>query len=129
MRHNQRLVIGVLVTTLVIGSTAAAQEIAADDAWRALAQKIEPGAELNVRLRNGQRFKATLIEARDAAVLLQPKTRVPVPVQAVAYGRIASLERPRSGGMGAGKAAAIGVATGVGAFFGMLLIIFAAIDD
>jgi hypothetical protein len=69
------------------------------------------------------------VQAQPGALMLQPKTRVPVPVQPVTYESIASLERVRKGGMGAGKAAAIGIATGVGGFLATLLIFIAAIDD
>ena len=68
-----------------------------------------------------------IIEAREDALMLQPRTRVPVPVQGVAYDAIVSLQQVK-GGMGAGKAAAIGVASGVGAFFATMLIILAALD-
>jgi hypothetical protein len=98
------------------------------DVWKTFASRIDVGAQLNVRLRDGQRFRATLIEAREDALLVQPKTRVPVPVQPVAYDAIVSLEQAK-GGIGAGKAVAIGVATGVGAFFGTLLIMLAAVSD
>jgi uncharacterized protein (DUF2062 family) len=36
---------------------------------------------------------------------------------------------PRKAGHSAGKAVAIGVATGVGAFFGIMLLIVAAVAD
>jgi hypothetical protein len=61
-------------------------------------------------------------------VLLQPKTRVPVPVQAVPYDGIDRLERTRHGGSAA-KAAAIGVASGVGAFFVTLGVLLAVAGD
>lgn len=61
-------------------------------------------------------------------LLLLPRTRVPVPVQPVAYDQIASLERDDARGVGAGKAVALGVASGVAAFLGTLLIVIAAID-
>jgi hypothetical protein len=61
-------------------------------------------------------------------VLLQPKTRVPVPIQPVPYGEIVRLEKTRQG-IGAGKAVAIGVATGVGAFFVTLAVMLAAVGD
>jgi hypothetical protein len=60
--------------------------------------------------------------------MLQPRTRVPVPVQPVSYDSIVSLEQVK-GGTSAAKAAAIGVATGVGAFFATLLIILATVSD
>jgi hypothetical protein len=98
------------------------------DVWKTFASRIDVGVQLNVRLRDGQRFRATLIDARDDVLLLQPRTRVPVPVQPVAYDAIVSLEQVK-GGMNAGKAAAIGVASGVGAFFATMLIIIAAVAD
>lgn len=80
-----------------------------------------------VRLRSGQRFRAMVVGKRDAEVLLQPKTRVPVPVQPVPYDAILSMERA-AGGTSAAKTAAIGVASGVGAFFAVLLLLLAAAD-
>ena len=49
----------------------------------------------------------------------------PVPIQAVRYEDVIQIERTKPG-IGAGKAVAIGVATGVGAFFGVLALLFAA---
>ena len=98
------------------------------DVWRTFAEKVDVGSEMNVRLEDGTRFRATLVGVRDDALLLQPKTRATVPVQAVPYEAIASLEPRKHGGTGAGKAAAIGVSTGVASFFAMLLILLAAVD-
>jgi hypothetical protein len=117
-----------LVIALVMPGLAAAQVPA--DVWRTVAAKIEVGSEMEVRLRNGQRFRATLVDAGADTVLLQPRTRVPVPVQAVPYAEIVLLQRRQeSGGMGAAKAAAIGVATGAGTFFALLLITLATVSD
>ena len=116
-----------LVLSLLAAAPVRAQVPA--DVWRTFAQNIDVGSEMNVRLQDGKRFRATLVGVRDDALLLQPKTRVTVPVQAVPYGDIASLERRKAGGgVGAGKAAAIGVASGVGSFFAILLILVASFD-
>lgn len=120
------LIYTVLFALLVPNVVVAAQ--AQPDVWKTFASRIDVGVQLNVRLRTGERFRATLIDAREDVLLLQPKTRVPVPVQPVAYDAIVSLEQVK-GGIGAGKAAAIGVATGVGAFFGTLLVMLAAVAD
>jgi hypothetical protein len=126
MRIARSLVTVAVLVGLVMPAGVGAQ--AQPDVWKSFASRIDVGVQLNVRLRNGQKFRATLIDAREDALLLQPKTRVPVPVQPVAYDAIVSLEQVK-GGMGAGKAAAIGVATGVGGFFLMMLIILAAVGD
>ena len=66
-------------------------------------------------------FKATLVGVRDNAMLIQPKTRVPVPIQTVPRTRRRPADwKKTKPGIGAGKAIAIGAATGVGAFFGIL---------
>src|SRR6478735_5094494 len=101
--------------------TATAQQ-AKGEVWQTFARKLTAGSELTVRLENGQRFTATLIEARADALLLQPKTRRPVPVQPVDYDAIVSLEQRNRHGMGGAKAAGIGIAAGVGSFLAILAI-------
>ena len=64
----------------------------------------------------------------DEALLIQPRTRVPVPVQPVPYDAMASIERDVPG-MSVGKAAAIGVGAGAATFFGIFLILLAAFAD
>ncbi|HEY1306739.1 MAG TPA: hypothetical protein VGF24_24470 [Vicinamibacterales bacterium] len=126
MCTTTRLLTTALILVLAVSHAAAAQSTA--DIWRSFAERVEVGTELNVRLSDGQHFRATLVAVRPDAVLMQPKTRVPVPIQPVPYGEIVRLERTRQG-IGGGKAVAIGVATGVGAFFATLAIIFAAAGD
>jgi hypothetical protein len=126
MREARPIVVFVLLLALLAPGVVGAQVPV--DVWRTFAERMDVGVVLNVRLRSGQKFRATLIDARDDVVLLQPKTRIPVPVQPVPYAEIASLERAK-GGIGAGKAVGIGVASGVGAFFGVLMLLFAAWGD
>ena len=121
-------IVSILLVIVVIATPALAQTQAQGDMWRAFAQKIDVGTRVRLRLDDGQRLAATLIEAQPDGVLVQPRTRVPVPVQRIAYERIVSLQRDDGGGIGAGKAVAIGVASGVGAFLGTLLILIATID-
>jgi hypothetical protein len=113
---------------LVMSSAAGATAQTVAETWRRFAERLEVGTELNVRLEDGRRVRATLVGVADDAVLLQPRTRVPVPVQAVAYEKIVSLE-PAGKGIGAGKAVAIGAATGAGAFFGIMAIMVALMGD
>ena len=120
----------IVVLVMVIAvPPAGAQSAAAPEVWRTFAQKVEVGSRIKVRLREGPRVTATMIQAAPDYLLVQPVTRVPVPVQQVAYDQIVSIERDDSRGIGAAKAAAIGVAAGVGAFFGVLLIFLVAASD
>ena len=118
----------VTAVVLVLLTAAGSYAQTPAETWRAVAEDIGLGSEVNVRLNDGHRVRATLVGVRDDAVLLQPRTRVPVPVQAVSYTEIAGLER-RGTGIGTGKAVAIGVAIGVGALFGMMAIMVALIGD
>ena len=106
-----------------------AQSVASPDLWRDLAQHLPAGAAVKVRMNDGRKVRATLVRASEESMTLLPKTRVQVPPQEVRYDAVQSIEPEKGGGMSAGKAAAIGVSTGVGAFFGIMLIMFAAFAD
>jgi hypothetical protein len=123
-----RAVVLLVVATLLLPRTAASQDAATPEVWRDFARRVEVGSELRVRLRNGQRFSATIVGAAEDALLLQPKTRRPVEVQRVAYSEVESLERRKQGGMSAAKAVGIGVGVGAGVFLGFLLMAVAALD-
>jgi hypothetical protein len=129
MRVFQKVLATIVLCTFIVPATGTAQTTRDADIWRAFVEKVPIGTELNVRLVNGQRFRATLVQTSADAVTILPKTRLPVPVQSVAYDEIASLERREHGGIGGGKAAAIGVASGVGGFFGAMLIVLALVGD
>jgi hypothetical protein len=120
-----RVMTAVLLIALLTTQNLSAQT--ATDIWRSFAERMSVGTELNVRLKDGRRMRATLVGTRADAMLIQPKTRVPVPIQEVPYDDVLQLERTKPG-IGAGKAVAIGVVTGVGAFFGILAIMVGAMD-
>jgi hypothetical protein len=120
--------LALVLAFLVAAYPAAAQSGDTAAIWRSFAEQLEVGTTVTVRTHGGDRFTATLVQVQPDAILVQPRTRATVPVQPVPYEAIASLERGR-GGIGAGKAAAIGIATGVGAFFATLLIFVAVAMD
>lgn len=124
-----RFILIVLITAALAVPALAQQPVDADPAWRRVAAAVTPGSLVKVRLDDGRRFTAVMVEARQDTVVLEPKMRRPVPVQAVPYAAIASLERvERNGGVAAGKAAAIGAATGAGVFLGLLMMLLASLD-
>jgi hypothetical protein len=123
-----RTIATLAILATLASSSASAQATLQPDVWRGFARQIDVGSRIRIRFDDGQRVVATLIQAGEDGLVVQPRTRVPVPVQRIAYDRIASIERDKSGGIGAGKAVAIGVASGVGAFLGTLLILIATLD-
>ena len=124
-----KLAVVVAVVALLSLPASAQENRAQAIPWRALAANVPAGTVVKVRLTDGRRFNAVLIEAREEAVVLQPKTRQPVPVQPLPYTAIASMERVEpGGGMSAGKAIAIGAATGGAVFFGILVAMLSALD-
>jgi hypothetical protein len=96
--------------------------------WKSFAEQTNVGTELKVRMNDGRRFRATLVGIRESAMLVQPRTRIPVPIQAVPFEDVSQIQRTKPG-IGAGKAVAIGVATGVGTFFGILAIMLSLVSD
>ena len=126
MRHTIHCITAVLLVALLSQHGVAAQT--QSDVWRDFARRVDVGTELTVRLNDGRRLRAMLVGTRADVVLLQPKTRIPVPVQAVPYEVIVRME-PRKANHSAGKAVAIGVATGVGVVFGIMALVFAAVGD
>ena len=119
------LVAALLLTSMA--SPAAAQANDAD-AWRALADALEPGSMIDLRLRTGAHITATFIAAQTDAMVVQRKTRVPVAVETIRYDAIASMSRAERAGMSAGKVTAIALGSAgaaIGAFF---LILLASLD-
>jgi hypothetical protein len=129
MRKFKRIAALLMVGLLIAPASGIAQTVGDADTWRSFVESVPVGSELDVRLRSGQRFRATIVRTTTDRVIVLPKTRVPVSVRSVPYEDIASLERHEHGGMSGGKAAAIGVASGVGAFFATMLIVFALVGD
>ena len=116
------------VLVLSLASTPASAQSADDSAWRALAEQLDSGVAVDLRLRDGQHFKATFIAARPGAVLVQRKTRVPVSVEQINYESIASLSRAQPSNLSAGKIAAIALGS-AGAAVGVLWLIALATLD
>lgn len=111
-----------------IGRPAIAQTSYEGGAWRTLAEKLEAGALVDMRLRDGTHFKATFITAHPDTMLLQRKTRIPVPVEEIAYDSIATLSRVQSSSMSGGKIAGIALGSAGAAIGTLFLVLLAAFD-
>jgi hypothetical protein len=124
-----RLIVSTLVVLLAAPRVMVAQEAIAPDIWRTFTERLEPGKTLKVRLRNGQRFKATLLQVSADTMTIQPKTRAAVPPQRVAFTDIETLEVDSSKGVGLGKAVAVGAGVAAGVWLAMMALAFAVWSD
>jgi hypothetical protein len=124
-----KTITAILIVLLTVHPMAASAQatLPGPDVWRTFTQELEVGTRIRLRFNDGRKVSATLVRADADALLIQPRTRVPVPVQPVPYDTIASIEREHPGLSGT-KAAAIGVASGVATFFGILLIMVSTFD-
>jgi hypothetical protein len=120
MKVLQLIMSAVLIVSLT--SLPASAQSSDDSAWRALAEQLEGGIAVDVRLRDGQHFKATFVAARPDVVLVQRKTRVPVSVEQINYQSIASLSRADTSKLSGGKIAAIALGS-AGAVVGVFWLI------
>ena len=118
-----------LVCLLAVPPHARGQAVTGPEIWRAFAEKVEPGRMLKVRLRSGQRFRATLLQVSTDAITVQPKTRAAVPPQRIVFDQIETLEIEHSKGVGIGKAVAIGASVAAGAWLALMALAFAVWGD
>ena len=65
--------------------------------WKAFAQKLEPGAFVEVRLEDGSKVKGNFIPSSDDVFRLIPKAKNSVPTRDLQYGDIKSIDRKHDG--------------------------------
>jgi hypothetical protein len=125
----RRLVTTVLLVVLTAAVPVTAQQpISETDAWRALAEALEPGAFVAVRTKDGKRVKGTLVQHVSDGIVLKPKTRIPVPARQLLFSDIDSIERQKQG-MSPGMKVVLGVGIGAGAVLLAAAIAFATAFD
>jgi hypothetical protein len=126
--QSNRLVSAALVAAMLVASSARAQQTAPDEAqmWRVMVEKLEPAALISVRLKDGARFKGTLLQAGPDAFAIKPQTRIPVAVRQVPYGEVVSIERQKPS-MSPGKKVLVGLGIGAGVYMLAAALIVAAL--
>ena len=127
MKALSVLLVGILIMSLAPRPVLAQSDVDAA-AWRTLAEKLEGGVVVDMRLRNGQHFKATFIGAREQTMVIQRRTRVPVAVEEVPYEAIASMSRVQPSSISGGKIAAIALGSAGAAIASLFLILLASLD-
>ena len=91
------------------------------------AQRIPAGTKVRVERTAGGTLRGTLIRASAEAVTVQRNTRVPEAPVEIPIATVTRLTLDQ--GSSVGKNVAIGVASGVGATFGVLLLLAAIFSD
>jgi hypothetical protein len=115
-----RSIVVVLLVAVCFTSPARAQ--GQTDLWRAFAEKLPPGAFVVVRLTNGSTVKGHLVGVMPEMISVLPKTRLQVPVRALAFADIESIDTQKEGMSPGAK-----VLAGAGAAGGVLLAIVVAV--
>ena len=130
----KRLCALLVISALVFPNCAArgpaftAQRVAdPPELWRAYAGKLPIGSIVRIRTSDGDRFAASLLVVDATGITVKPRTRMSEPARHLAFDRLEQLEiEPLNGGPGSRAAAiGVGIATGIGTFFGAFLIVCA----
>jgi hypothetical protein len=124
-----RLVSSALVLAIVAAPPfLSAQQTAPDEAqmWRNVVRNLEVAALVSVRMKDGSRFKGTVLRVGDETFAFKPRTRIPVAAREVRFEDVASIERTRPS-MSPGKKVLLGVGIGAGIYTLLAAIVVAAI--
>jgi hypothetical protein len=110
-------------------AAAAANQDATVDLLRAYVGKLPIGSIVKVKLKQGKGVKGTLMVIESDAIVVKPKTRISRPERRLALTEIEFVELQERNGTNIAKSVGIGLATGAGAFLGLMLLAVAIIDD
>jgi hypothetical protein len=110
-------------------AAAAANQAATIDLLRSYVTKLPIGSIVKVKLKEGRDVKGTLMVIEPDAIVVKPKTRISRPERRLQLTDIEFVELQERNGASTVKAVAVGLATGAGAFLGLMLLAVAVIDD
>jgi hypothetical protein len=90
-------------------------------------QRLAAGSRVRVERTDGPSLRGILIKATPQSIIVQRTTRVPEPPVELPLDQLTRVTLDNSGSMG--RTVAMGVAIGVGAGFGIFLLLVALIAD
>jgi hypothetical protein len=122
------VIVHVLVILMAAPSAMAQQRYEPADVWRAFADKLESGAFVSVRLKNGTKVKGHFIQVAGDVLRVRPKTRIPIAIRNVDFDDIESIDR-QAEGLSPGAKVLVGIGIGAAAIVGGVLILIATLDD
>jgi hypothetical protein len=91
-------------------------------------QRLPVGSRVRVERTDGTSLRGTLMKSTADAIVVQKNTRIPEPPIEIPVAQLARVTID-GGSASTAKAVGIGIASGVGAFFAILAIAFAASGD
>jgi hypothetical protein len=92
-------------------------------------RRLPAGSKVHVEQTDGKHLRGTLMKATADAILVQKNSRVPEPPVDLPLAGIARVSVDSGHGTSTGKAIAIGIASGAGAFLGIIAILAATWSD
>ena len=116
MRKQTRRRLACAVLAVSIAVPAAAQQPSRD--WEQVAIALKPGTRVEVDLADGTHVQGTVLgqDQDRAALVVSPKTRIPVEPWRIGYSEIRSIdEKVSRGGMRPGTKVLLGIGIGLGA--------------
>jgi hypothetical protein len=127
----RRLLVAVLTWTLAgLPSTSLAQPMAPgeEQLWRSLVTRLEAGALVSVRLRDGTLTKGTALGVDADTFSFKPVTRIPVPARQIPFTEVASIERQHRS-MSPAKKVLLGLGIGTGVYMLVAALVVASLGD
>jgi hypothetical protein len=121
------VMVAVLIAALLAPGRVSAQQTAPHEAdlWRTLVGGLKPATLVSVRLKDGSRFKATLLRVDDETFAVKPLTRIPVAARDVRFDEVVAL-RPEKPSMSPGKKVMLGVGIGTAVYLLTAALLIAA---
>jgi hypothetical protein len=124
---RKTLTVAAVIAALLASSRSSAQQTAPHEAdmWRTLVAGLKPAALVSVRLKDGARFKGTVLRVDGDLFAVKPLTRIPVPAREVRFEDVAAL-RPEKPSMSPGKKVLLGVGIGAAVYVLSAALLIAA---
>src|SRR6478672_10963231 len=126
MMNIQSVVIFVLIVVLAAPLAMAAPRQEPPEVWQEFARKLEAGAFVQVRLKDGKKIKGNFIPGSGGIFRLKPKTRISVPIRDIPFNDIESIDRKHDGVWSPGMKVLTGAGIAIGAAAIILIAAYAA---
>jgi len=122
----QSTVIYVLIVLVTASVAMAKPRQEPPEVWQEFAQKLEPGAFVQLHLKDGKKVKGSFIPSSTGTLRLLPKTRIAVPVRDFQFSDIVSIERKKEGAWSPGLKVLTGAGIAIGAAVLTVVAVYAA---